>query len=64
MARRRGVVLFAALTMLTVALLAGNVPLAMVTAPLAGALLGFLRHNLNPTTIFLGDYGCSQIGCW
>ena len=38
-----GVGLFAALNMLTVELLAGNVPLARATVPLAGALLGFPR---------------------
>ncbi len=57
-----GVGLFAALTMLTSALLAGNVPLAMATVPLAGALLGFLRYNFNPATIFLGDCGSLLIG--
>ena len=57
-----GVSLFAALTMVTSALLAGNVPLAMATVPLAGALLGFLRYNFNPATIFLGDCGSLLIG--
>jgi UDP-GlcNAc:undecaprenyl-phosphate GlcNAc-1-phosphate transferase len=57
-----GVSLFAALTMLTSALLVGNVPLAMATVPLAGALLGFLRYNFNPATIFLGDCGSLLIG--
>jgi UDP-GlcNAc:undecaprenyl-phosphate/decaprenyl-phosphate GlcNAc-1-phosphate transferase len=57
-----GVGLFAALTMFTSALLAGNVPLAMATVPLAGALLGFLRYNFNPATIFLGDCGSLLIG--
>jgi UDP-GlcNAc:undecaprenyl-phosphate GlcNAc-1-phosphate transferase len=36
-----GVSLFATLTMLASALLAGNVQLALATVPLAGALLGF-----------------------
>lgn len=57
-----GVSLFAALTMLTSALLVGNIPLAMATVPLAGALLGFLRYNFNPATIFLGDCGSLLIG--
>jgi UDP-GlcNAc:undecaprenyl-phosphate GlcNAc-1-phosphate transferase len=57
-----GVSLFAALTMLASALLGGNVPLAMATVPLAGALLGFLRYNFNPATIFLGDCGSLLIG--
>ncbi len=37
-------------------------PLAMATVPLAGALLGFLRYNFNPATIFLGDCGSLLIG--
>jgi UDP-GlcNAc:undecaprenyl-phosphate GlcNAc-1-phosphate transferase len=57
-----GVSLFAALTMLTSALLVGNIPLAMATVPLAGSLLGFLRYNFNPATIFLGDCGSLLIG--
>ena len=57
-----GVGLFATMTMLLAALIHGNVPLAMATVPLAGALLGFLRYNFNPATIFLGDSGSLTIG--
>src|SRR5207245_2267878 len=32
------------------------------TAPLAGALLGFLRYNFSPASIFLGDCGSLFIG--
>lgn len=34
----------------------------VVTVALAGALLGFLRHNFNPATIFLGDSGSMFVG--
>ena len=34
----------------------------VLTVALAGALLGFLRHNFNPATIFLGDSGSLFIG--
>jgi len=34
----------------------------MATVPLTGALLGFLRYNFNPATIFLGDSGSLFIG--
>ncbi|HXE75963.1 MAG TPA: MraY family glycosyltransferase [Candidatus Xenobia bacterium] len=34
----------------------------VVTVALAGALLGFLRHNFNPATILLGDSGSLFIG--
>lgn len=35
---------------------------ALATAVLAGAILGFLRFNFNPATIFLGDCGSLFIG--
>jgi UDP-GlcNAc:undecaprenyl-phosphate GlcNAc-1-phosphate transferase len=43
-----GVGLFATITTLIAALLKQNIPLAMATIPLAGALLGFLRYNFRP----------------
>jgi len=57
-----GVGLFATATMLVAALMGNNVPLAMATVPLAGALLGFLRYNFNPASIFLGDSGSYLVG--
>jgi UDP-GlcNAc:undecaprenyl-phosphate GlcNAc-1-phosphate transferase len=57
-----GVGLFATLTMFVAALTQNNAPLALATAPLAGALLGFLRYNFNPASIFLGDCGSLTIG--
>jgi len=57
-----GVGLFATLTSLVAALTHDNLPLALVTAPLAGCLLGFLRYNFNPASIFLGDSGSLLIG--
>jgi UDP-GlcNAc:undecaprenyl-phosphate GlcNAc-1-phosphate transferase len=57
-----GAGLFTTVTILLSALLSGNVPLAMATVPLAGALLGFLRFNFNPASIFLGDSGSLTVG--
>lgn len=57
-----GVGLTATATTLFVALLTGNVGLAMATAPLAGALLAFLRYNFSPATVFLGDSGSLTVG--
>jgi UDP-GlcNAc:undecaprenyl-phosphate GlcNAc-1-phosphate transferase len=57
-----GVGLFAALTALVAALLQNNAPLALATAPLAGALLAFLRYNFAPASVFLGDCGSLTIG--
>jgi len=57
-----GVGLFATTTMLISALSGHNIILATVTAPLIGALLGFLRYNFTPASIFLGDSGSLIIG--
>jgi UDP-GlcNAc:undecaprenyl-phosphate/decaprenyl-phosphate GlcNAc-1-phosphate transferase len=52
----------ATLTVLVAALLLHNMPLAFVAMPLLGSLLGFLRYNFNPASIFLGDCGSLLIG--
>ena len=57
-----GVGLFATTTSLIAALLQHNFELAVATVPLAGALLGFLRYNFNPASIFLGDSGSLTVG--
>ncbi len=57
-----GVGLVATVTMLLAALTQGNLPLALATMPLAGCLLGFLRYNFNPASVFLGDCGSLLIG--
>jgi UDP-GlcNAc:undecaprenyl-phosphate GlcNAc-1-phosphate transferase len=57
-----GVGLVATVTMLIAALTQGNLPLALATMPLAGALLGFLRYNFNGASVFLGDSGSLLIG--
>ena len=57
-----GVGVFAALTMMVAAFLQGNQAMALASAPLVGALCGFLRYNFNPASIFLGDSGSLSIG--
>jgi UDP-GlcNAc:undecaprenyl-phosphate GlcNAc-1-phosphate transferase len=57
-----GMGLLSTLALFTAAVLHHNVPLAYATFPLAGALLGFLLHNLNPATVFLGDSGALLVG--
>lgn len=57
-----GMGLMATLALFTAALIHGNHPLAFVTFPLAGALLGFLCYNVAPATVFLGDSGALLIG--
>jgi UDP-GlcNAc:undecaprenyl-phosphate GlcNAc-1-phosphate transferase len=57
-----GLGVLATLTVFLAALLQHNTPLAMASIPIAGALLGFLRYNFNPASIFLGDCGSLSIG--
>jgi len=57
-----GMGLVATLALFSAALLHGNYPMAYATLPLAGALVGFLCHNINPATVFLGDSGALLIG--
>jgi UDP-GlcNAc:undecaprenyl-phosphate/decaprenyl-phosphate GlcNAc-1-phosphate transferase len=57
-----GIGLFATITIIAAALLHGNWALALLTVPLAGSLVGFLRYNFNPASIFLGDCGSLMIG--
>jgi UDP-GlcNAc:undecaprenyl-phosphate GlcNAc-1-phosphate transferase len=56
-------VAFVATACLFVASVQGNDPyLPLLVAPLGGALIGFLRYNFNPASIFLGDSGSLWIG--
>jgi UDP-GlcNAc:undecaprenyl-phosphate GlcNAc-1-phosphate transferase len=57
-----GAALFASLVMLLVALMLGQTTVAVVACVLCGALVGFLRYNFNPASIFLGDSGALFIG--
>jgi UDP-GlcNAc:undecaprenyl-phosphate GlcNAc-1-phosphate transferase len=57
-----GVGLFATITILIAGITHNNMDLLITTLPLAGALLGFLRYNFNPASIFLGDCGSMLIG--
>jgi hypothetical protein len=57
-----GAALFASLVMLVVALLLGHPLVAVVACALCGALIGFLRYNFNPASIFLGDSGALFVG--
>jgi UDP-GlcNAc:undecaprenyl-phosphate GlcNAc-1-phosphate transferase len=57
-----GSALFSTLVAFVVALLNGQSLIIVMTIALAGAILGFLRYNFNPATIFLGDSGSLFIG--
>jgi UDP-GlcNAc:undecaprenyl-phosphate/decaprenyl-phosphate GlcNAc-1-phosphate transferase len=57
-----GSALFSTLVVFVVALVSQSSLVALMTIALAGAILGFLRFNFNPATIFLGDCGSLFIG--
>ena len=57
-----GVAFIALACMFMVAIQMNQPPIAWVAAPLAGAVLGFLRYNFNPASIFLGDSGSLFLG--
>ena len=57
-----GSALFSCLVVFVVSLVTGNSLAEIVTIALAGAIVGFLRYNFNPATIFLGDCGSLVIG--
>lgn len=57
-----GSALFSTLVVFVVALLSHSSLIALITVALAGAILGFLRFNFNPATIFLGDCGSLFVG--
>ena len=58
-----GSALFSTVAVFVVAMVNGSTMTALLTATLAGAILGFLRYNFNPATIFMGDCGSLFIGC-
>ena len=57
-----GSALFSTIVVFVVALLRGDHFVAICTLALAGAILGFLRFNFHPASIFLGDCGSLFIG--
>ncbi|MBR6636770.1 MAG: undecaprenyl/decaprenyl-phosphate alpha-N-acetylglucosaminyl 1-phosphate transferase [Phascolarctobacterium sp.] len=57
-----GVSAIASLTVILVAVQMGYFHVAVLTAALAGAIIGFIRYNFNPATIFMGDTGSMFIG--
>jgi UDP-GlcNAc:undecaprenyl-phosphate/decaprenyl-phosphate GlcNAc-1-phosphate transferase len=57
-----GSALFSTIVVLAVSLLIPNPMVTCLTIALAGAILGFLRFNFHPASIFLGDSGSLFIG--
>ncbi len=42
--------------------MSGNVTVAIISLAIAGALLGFLRFNTHPASLFMGDTGSMLLG--
>jgi UDP-GlcNAc:undecaprenyl-phosphate/decaprenyl-phosphate GlcNAc-1-phosphate transferase len=57
-----GSAFFSTMVMFIISLFRGNFAVSFITVALAGAILGFLRYNFNPATIFLGDSGSLFVG--
>jgi UDP-GlcNAc:undecaprenyl-phosphate GlcNAc-1-phosphate transferase len=57
-----GISFFASLVMVVLPVMNGDILTAMMFAALGGAVLGFLRYNFNPATVFLGDGGSYGLG--
>lgn len=57
-----GSAFFSAISILVISQMRGNFTASFITIALAGAMLGFLRYNFNPATIFLGDSGSLFVG--
>src|SRR5215467_12839541 len=57
-----GIGVIAALSIVIANFMAGRNSVALLCIVLAGAILGFLRHNFHPATIYLGDAGSLFIG--
>jgi len=57
-----GVAFFATISLFAAAALNEHWATAFLAAALGGALLGFLRYNFNPASVFLGDCGSLFVG--
>jgi UDP-GlcNAc:undecaprenyl-phosphate/decaprenyl-phosphate GlcNAc-1-phosphate transferase len=57
-----GVSSIASLSLFFISVIRGELEIAVLTAALAGATLGFLPYNFNPAKIFMGDTGAMFLG--
>ncbi len=57
-----GVCTIAAITFAVIALSLDRVEAGVLAAAVAGASMGFLRHNFHPASIFMGDSGSNLLG--
>ena len=57
-----GVSAIASLSVFCVALMQGEIGIAILTAAFVGSCFGFLPYNFNPASIFMGDTGSTFLG--
>jgi UDP-GlcNAc:undecaprenyl-phosphate/decaprenyl-phosphate GlcNAc-1-phosphate transferase len=57
-----GASVFALLSILVFSIAQGSPEISLVSIVLIGAVIGFLRYNFNPATVFLGDSGSLFLG--
>jgi UDP-GlcNAc:undecaprenyl-phosphate GlcNAc-1-phosphate transferase len=57
-----GVAFLASATSFVVAFVRGDATMSLLSAALAGSVLGFLAYNFNPASIFMGDTGSMFLG--
>jgi UDP-GlcNAc:undecaprenyl-phosphate GlcNAc-1-phosphate transferase len=57
-----GAAVFSSLVILFISLTQGRPLMIALSLVLSGALVGFLRYNFNPASIFLGDSGALFVG--
>lgn len=57
-----GICFFGSIIMLLLCITSDKLLIALMFASLSGSLLGFLRYNFNPASIFMGDCGSYFLG--
>jgi UDP-GlcNAc:undecaprenyl-phosphate GlcNAc-1-phosphate transferase len=57
-----GIGLFSTTTLFIACVINERWEIAVIAAALGGSLLGFLRYNFNPASVFLGDSGALFVG--
>lgn len=57
-----GIALITTVAVAVIAFVRNELGITAVSVALAGALMGFLRYNINPARIFLGDSGSMFLG--
>ncbi len=58
-----GIAAISSMTLFFIALIQGQIILALLCIALLGTTLGFLKYNFHPAKIFMGDAGALFLGC-